>query len=47
MFRGYGSHYNEYPVPYLNVACAIGITLRDIEVSLERIAKVLREVKRK
>ena len=25
-FQGYGAHTNEYPVPYLTAACAIGVT---------------------
>jgi len=39
MFDGYGTHIDSYPCPYLNVACAIGITKMDINTFIDRLEK--------
>ena len=43
-FIGYGAHVAHYPCAYLSMACAIGITQRDVEVFCERLDAVLRQV---
>jgi len=40
-FVGYGSHHNEYPHSYLTVACAIGMTKRDVDGFTERLSASL------
>ena len=38
-FQGYGSHIDEYPIPYLICSCAVGITTSDIDTFIIRLQK--------
>lgn len=40
LFNGYGTHFDNYPFPYLNVACAIGIQQEEIDLFVEKLDKV-------
>lgn len=42
-FKGYGAHIDDYPVPYLTVSCAIGMTKQDADLLVQRLEKVLSE----
>lgn len=42
-FVGYGAHCDAYPVPYLTVAAAVGMTDSDVDVLLRRLDGTLRE----
>jgi O-phospho-L-seryl-tRNASec:L-selenocysteinyl-tRNA synthase len=44
-FKGYGAHTDSYPVPYLTVSCAIGMTRSDADLLLQRLEKTLAELK--
>jgi len=44
-FVGYGSHHNEYPHSYLTVACAIGMTKRDVDGFTDRLSASLIKLK--
>jgi len=46
-FQSFGAHCNNYPTPYLTVACAIGITKEEIDTFLTRFKKTLIELKKK
>ncbi|XP_030635984.1 O-phosphoseryl-tRNA(Sec) selenium transferase [Chanos chanos] len=45
-FRGFMSHYDSYPCPYLNVASAIGITRDDVSLCMKRLDKCLKSLKK-
>ncbi|GAB5366575.1 hypothetical protein AAMO2058_001154900 [Amorphochlora amoebiformis] len=45
-FLGYGSHCNEYPHNYLVMACAIGMTKGNIDLFLQRLEKVIKEIRK-
>lgn len=45
-FRGFMSHSDAYPCPYLNAASAIGITKKDVELSIKRMGKCLKALKK-
>uniref|UniRef100_A0A8B9KQE6 O-phosphoseryl-tRNA(Sec) selenium transferase n=1 Tax=Astyanax mexicanus TaxID=7994 RepID=A0A8B9KQE6_ASTMX len=45
-FCGFMSHANAYPCPYLNAASAIGITKNDVELSIKRLDKCLKALKK-
>ncbi|KAG7330130.1 hypothetical protein KOW79_006352 [Hemibagrus wyckioides] len=45
-FRGFMSHSDAYPCPYLNAASAIGITKKDVELSIKRLDKCLKGLKK-
>lgn len=38
-FQGYGAHLDNYPFPYLTVACAIGMAREEIDVFFDRLDK--------
>jgi len=42
-FLSYGSHYDNYPSPYLTAACAIGITKEEIDKFIIRLGKTIEE----
>lgn len=46
LFRGFMSHHESYPCPYLNAASAIGITREDVALSIKRLDKCLRSLKK-
>lgn len=46
VFRGFMSHSESYPCPYLNAASAIGITRDDVALSVKRLDKCLRSLKK-
>ena len=46
-FTGYGAHINEYPVPYITVAAAIGMVQDEVDVFVERLDKAFREFDKK
>lgn len=43
-FRGFMSHADAYPCPYLNAASAIGITRDDITLCIKRLDKCLKSL---
>ncbi|KAL7880167.1 hypothetical protein SRHO_G00024210 [Serrasalmus rhombeus] len=45
-FHGFMSHSDAYPCPYLNAASAIGITKNDVELSIKRLDKCLKALKK-
>lgn len=45
-FCGFMSHSDAYPFPYLNAASAIGITKKDVELSIKRLDKCLKGLKK-
>uniref|UniRef100_A0A3B3RJ49 O-phosphoseryl-tRNA(Sec) selenium transferase n=1 Tax=Paramormyrops kingsleyae TaxID=1676925 RepID=A0A3B3RJ49_9TELE len=45
-FRGFMSHSESYPCPYLNVASAIGITHGDVALCMRRLDKCLRSLRK-
>jgi len=45
-FNSYGSHKDDYPVPYLNAACAIGQSRSEIDTFIKRLDKTIVETKR-
>eukprot|EP01147_Barroeca_monosierra_P010887 gene10887-2962_t len=44
VFKGYGSHINEYPVPYLTCAAAIGLSQDEVDTFLHRLNAVLLKI---
>lgn len=44
-FTGYGSHSDEYPVTYLTVAAAIGMTKEEVDTLIKRLDKVMEKWK--
>jgi O-phospho-L-seryl-tRNASec:L-selenocysteinyl-tRNA synthase len=42
-FTSYGSHINDFPTPYLNVAAAIGMTKRDVDLFIQRLDSTLHD----
>lgn len=38
-FSGYGTHIDNYPFPYLNAACAIGMTKDEVDIFIQRLDK--------
>eukprot|EP00470_Lotharella_oceanica_P010431 CAMPEP_0170197510 /NCGR_PEP_ID=MMETSP0040_2-20121228/66579_1 /TAXON_ID=641309 /ORGANISM="Lotharella oceanica, Strain CCMP622" /LENGTH=251 /DNA_ID=CAMNT_0010447199 /DNA_START=54 /DNA_END=809 /DNA_ORIENTATION=- len=45
-FTGYGSHTDAYPHTYLVLACAIGTTKAEIDLFIQRLEKVMKEVRK-
>uniref|UniRef100_A0A8C6V3B9 O-phosphoseryl-tRNA(Sec) selenium transferase n=1 Tax=Neogobius melanostomus TaxID=47308 RepID=A0A8C6V3B9_9GOBI len=45
-FRGFMSHSEAYPWPYLNAASAVGITRDDVTVCIKRLDKCLKSLKK-
>lgn len=45
-FRGFMSHSESYPCPYLNAASAVGITREDVTLCVKRLDKCLRSLKK-
>ncbi|XP_023822021.1 O-phosphoseryl-tRNA(Sec) selenium transferase [Oryzias latipes] len=45
-FRGFMSHSESYPCPYLNAASAIGITREDVALCIKRLDKSLKALKK-
>lgn len=46
-FQSYGAHYDHFPVPYLTVACAIGMTKHEIDALVKKLRKTIQEWKAK
>ncbi|XP_075999780.1 O-phosphoseryl-tRNA(Sec) selenium transferase [Genypterus blacodes] len=45
-FRGFMSHSEAYPCPYLNAASAVGITREDVALCIKRLDKCLKSLKK-
>lgn len=45
-FRGFMSHSEAYPCPYLNAASAVGITREDVTLCMKRLDKCLKTLKK-
>lgn len=45
-FRGFMSHSEVYPCPYLNAASAVGITREDVTLCMKRLDKCLKTLKK-
>ncbi|XP_039677734.1 O-phosphoseryl-tRNA(Sec) selenium transferase isoform X2 [Perca fluviatilis] len=45
-FRGFMSHSEAYPCPYLNAASAVGITREDVTLCIKRLDKCLKTLKK-
>ena len=45
-FRGFMSHSDAYPCPYLNAASAVGITREDVTLCMKRLEKCLKTLKK-
>lgn len=45
-FRGFMSHSEAYPYPYLNAAAAIGVTRDDVTLCMKRLDKCLRSLRK-
>ncbi|KAF3836985.1 hypothetical protein F7725_004449 [Dissostichus mawsoni] len=45
-FRGFMSHSDAYPCPYLNAASAVGITREDVTLCMKRLDKCLKTLKK-
>ncbi|XP_028330695.1 O-phosphoseryl-tRNA(Sec) selenium transferase [Gouania willdenowi] len=45
-FRGFMSHSDSYPCPYLNAASAVGITREDVSACIKRLDKCMRTLKK-
>lgn len=45
-FRGFMSHSESYPCPYLNAASAVGITRDDVTLCIKRLDKCLKSLKK-
>lgn len=45
-FRGFMSHSEAYPCPYLNAAAAIGVTQDDVTLCIKRLDKCLKSLKK-
>ena len=45
-FRGFMSHSESYPCPYLNAASAVGITREDVTLCIRRLDKCLKTLKK-
>lgn len=46
VFRGFMSHSESYPCPYLNAASAVGITREDVRLCMKRLDKCLRSLQK-
>lgn len=46
VFRGFMSHSDSYPCPYLNAASAVGITRQDVALCVKRLDKCLRSLRK-
>ena len=44
-FKSYGAHLDDFPVPYLTAACALGVSTGEIDVFLGRLLDTLKEVR--
>jgi len=42
-FNSYGASYSNYPAAYITAACAVGLSLREIDLFFERLSQVLRD----
>ncbi|XP_052055306.1 O-phosphoseryl-tRNA(Sec) selenium transferase isoform X2 [Apodemus sylvaticus] len=45
-FRGFMSHTDDYPCPYLNAAAAIGMKMQDVDLFIKRLDKCLNTVRK-
>lgn len=45
-FRGFMSHSESYPCPYINVASAVGISKEDVTLCMKRLDKCLKALKK-
>lgn len=45
-FRGFMSHSDAYPCPYLNAASAVGITREDVTLCIKRLDKCLKSLRK-
>ncbi|KAG9339148.1 hypothetical protein JZ751_024180 [Albula glossodonta] len=45
-FKGFMSHSEDYPCPYLNAASAIGITQDDVTLCIKRLDKCLKSLRK-
>ena len=43
-FRGWGSHCNKYPTPYLTAAATIGMEKSDVDVFLKKLEECVKKV---
>lgn len=46
VFRGFMSHSESYPCPYLNAASAVGIAEGDVRLCMKRLDKCLRSLQK-
>jgi O-phospho-L-seryl-tRNASec:L-selenocysteinyl-tRNA synthase len=46
-FRGWGSHCNEYPFPYITAAASIGMETTDVDLFVEKLEECLKKLSRK
>ena len=46
-FTGYGSHTNAYPKPYITAAAAIGMTIQEVDICIQRLDRALQEVRKR
>jgi len=44
-FLNYGSHHDDYELPYLTAACAVGTTQSELEIFLQRLDQALIDIK--
>lgn len=47
VFESYGAHFNQFPVPYLTFACAIGMTKQEVDLLVKKLRKTIVEWKAK
>lgn len=45
-FSSYGAHSDDYPVPYLTAACALGVTAEEIDEYLARLDKTMAQFRK-
>ena len=43
-FKGFGTHCENYPTPYLTVAAGIGMKKEEVDVLISRLSKVLKQM---
>lgn len=46
VFRGFMSHSESYPCPYLNAASAVGISRDDVALCIKRLDKCLKSLRK-
>lgn len=45
-FSNWGAHSSQYQIPYLTAACAIGVDVKDIEIFLAKLDKIIQKFRR-